>query len=269
MPAFALHVDSIRHVFDKYKIRKKSFSFALVCLGSVLVDLEEVGVLKNVHGRSEDFFHYLRKVHPKYAPLALGMMLHEELDHAIDKRFTNPSIAKAQRMVKKHLTIKDELTAHLLIDHSVNVNFIKNDPSVIAIAEDAKKRVKERHVHKIAYHLTKFFGGDKQQIISALHLYKNFDLRQYLNEDASAYLYGKFLFLQKEFRPQETGLWTKIRRIFSYLRFILPHRQHEIKELCKKGLRKFVHPHHAYRQAKKEIEKRIAPHHKHLLRKTI
>jgi hypothetical protein len=260
MPGFALHVDSVRKLFDSFKIKKESLAFSLAVLGSVLVDLEELGIVKNIHGRSEKFLEYLLKEHPKYAPLAIGMMLHEELDNTIDTEYVNPNIPRAQIMVNKHLYTTEPLAAHLLIDHSVNVHFINNDPSVITLSEKSKKDIKHEHTHNIAFHITTFFGGEKDKIIEALHQYKGFDLNKYLNRNSAAKIYGQFLFLQKEYQPEKTGLMIQIKRIFNYIKFIMPHKQKEINELCKTALEKFPHPEEIYKKAIKAMEKRAAPY---------
>jgi len=260
MPGFALHVDSVRKLFDNFKIKKESLAFSLAVLGSVLVDLEELGIVKNIHGRSEEFLQYLLKEHPKYAPLAIGMMLHEELDNAIDAEYVNPNIPRAQTMVNKHLYTTEPLAAHLLIDHSVNFNFINNDPSIIALSEKSKKDIKHEQIHNIAFHITTFFGGEKNKIIEALHQYKGFELSQYLDKDSAASVYGKFLFLQKEYQPEKTGLLVQIKRIYNYIKFIMPHKQKEINELCKTALEKFPHPEKIYKKAIKAMEKRAAPY---------
>lgn len=260
MPGFALHVDSVKQLFDSFKIKKESLAFSLSVLGSVLVDLEELGVVKNIHGRSEKFLQYLLKEHPKYAPLAIGMMLHEELDNTIDTEYVNPNIPRAQTMVNKHLYTTEPLAAHLLIDHSVNYNFLDKNPNIIALSEKSKKDIKHEHIHNIAFHITTFFGGKKDKIIEALHQYKGFDLNQYLNKDSAASIYGKFLFLQKEYQPEKTGFFIQIKRIYNYIKFIMPHKQKEINTLCKTALEKFPHPEEIYKKAVKAMEKRAAPY---------
>ncbi|PIN74589.1 hypothetical protein COV18_06880 [Candidatus Woesearchaeota archaeon CG10_big_fil_rev_8_21_14_0_10_37_12] len=260
MPAFALHIDSCKELFEQFKLRKQSTSFALFVVGSVLTDLEEFGILKNVHGRAEKFLQYLLKTDPKYAPLAVGMIMHEELDAVVDKHHVHPNIPTAKKLLEKHNmhSGKVDLAAHYLIDHCVTCNFVEQHPDVIRLAETAKKKLKHRHIHKIAYHLTNFFGGEKNKVIDVLHTFRDFDLHQYLSEEKSANVYGKFLFLQQELKEQPIKISQKIKLGLQYGKFLFKHKKQDVKQLCKTARVRFDNHKESYQIAKKSLVKRFA-----------
>jgi hypothetical protein len=261
MPAFALHVDSCKKLFEKFKLRRQSFSFALVALGSVIVDLEEFGIIKRVHGRAEQFLQYLLRTEPKYAPLAIGMIMHEELDRVIDTQFVNPHMPAARELLEQYemTSEKVHLAAHYLIDHTVNCHLLENEPEIFRITESMKKKLSHRHAHKIAYHLTQFFGGDKEQILNAMHTFRDFDLSQYLSPDDAAALYAKFFFLQQELKEkQPVSLVNKVRLGLSYGKFIFSHHKKTAREVCAKAKQKFTDHSKAYLAARKAMIKRMA-----------
>jgi len=260
MPAFALHVDSCKKLFEHFKLRKKSFNFALVAAGSVIVDLEEFGILKKVHGKAEEFLKYLLKTDQKYAPLAIGMIMHEELDRVIDTQFVNPHMPAARELLEQYefSTEKVALAAHYLIDHTVNCAMIETEPGLLTITENMKKTLSHKHAHKIAYHLATFFNADKDQVLNALHTFRDFDLSQYLSAESSAALYAKFLFLQEELKEkQPVRFLDKIRLGLSYSKFILRHRKTQAKELYFKAKDKFNDHKQAYAYARKAMIKRL------------
>src|SRR3989338_1908176 len=189
MPAFALHIDSAKKVFEHLKIRRKSFAFALVTIGTVITDIEEFHVLKNVHWHAEEFLQYLLKTDPKYAPLAVGMILHEELDKMLDKNFVNHKLDEADQILKKFGMHNHADASHYLVDHCVNCNALEHDPKIINLAENSKKRLSLKDTSRIAHHLSVFFGGDKTEVLEALLRFRDFDLAQYLAPDQAACVY--------------------------------------------------------------------------------
>jgi len=261
MPAFALHVDSCKKLFKHFKLRRKSFNFALVAVGSVIVDLEEFGILHRVHGRSEEFLKYLLKTDPKYSPLAIGMIMHEELDRVIDTQFVNPNMPAARELLEQFEFSSERvaLASHYLIDHSVNCSFLEKEPNLLKVTESIKKKLSHRHAHKIAYHLATFFNADKEKVLKALHTFRDFDLSQYLSAENSATLYAKFLFLQEELQTKpHTRLIDKIKLGLRYSKFMLGHRTQEAKELLFNAKRKFTDHGKAYLSARKAMIKRLA-----------
>ncbi len=261
MPAFALHVDSCKKLFEHFKLRKKSLNFALVAVGSVIVDLEEFGILKGVHGRAEAFLHYLLKTDPKYAPLAIGMIMHEELDRVIDTQFVNPHMPEARELLEQYQMSSEKvhLAAHYLIDHTVNCALIEKDPDVLHMTENIKKRLKHRHAHKIAYHLATFFKSEKNKVLEALHTFREFDLSQYLSPESASALYAKFVFLQEELKTKrQTRLFEKIKLGLSYGKFLIGHKTHQAREVCRMAKGKFNNHGKAYLAARKAMIKRLA-----------
>lgn len=260
MPAFALHVDSCKELFETFKLRKQSSQFALVAIGSVLPDLQEFGILKNVHGNSEKFLQYLLKTDPKYAPLAIGMILHEELDRVIDTQFVNPHMAEARELLEQYKISSEKvsLAAHYLIDHTVNCEAIEKKPEILKLTESIKKKLSHKRAHKIAYHLTSFFGGDQDQVLKAMHIFRDFDLHQYLSPDDAAALYGKFFFLQQELKEQPVKLSDKIKLGLKYGKFMLSHHKHKMKNVCGHAKQKFSNHRKAYLQAQKAVIKKFS-----------
>ncbi len=260
MPAFALHVDSCKKLFEKFKLRRQSSQFTLVAIGSVLPDLQEFGILKSVHGRAEQFLQYLLKTDPKYAPLAIGMIMHEELDRVIDTQFVNPHMPAARELLEQYQMTSEKvaLAAHYLIDHAVNCHTLENEPDILKITENMMK-VSHKRAHKIAYHLTAFFGGDNEQILKAMHTFREFDLSQYLLPDDAAALYAKFFFLQQELKEKSTiGLINRVKLGLSYGKFMLSHHKHKAKQICSIAKQKFTNHGKAYLAARKAMIKRMA-----------
>jgi hypothetical protein len=261
MPAFALHVDSCTKLFEHFKLRKEGKNFALVAVGSVIPDLQEFGILKNVHGRAEAFLQYLLKTDPKYAPLGIGMIMHEELDRVIDTEFVNPNMPAARELLEQYQMTSEKvsLAAHYLIDHAVNCQLLEDDPEILTITNNMKKKLSHRHAHKIAFHLTGFFGGDKEQILKALHTFRDFDLSQYLTPDDASALYAKFFFLQKELKEEQpVSLISKVKLGLSYGKFMLGHHKNTAKKVCSTAKEKFTDHGKAYLSARKAMIKRLS-----------
>lgn len=258
MPAFALHVDSIEYLFSKLKLRKHTLDFALVQVGSLIVDLEELGILKNVHGKSEKFLQYLLKEDPKYAPLAVGMVMHEELDHHIDTNFTNVNIPKAAEILEQYelASYKVELGAHYLVDHCATCSFVEQKPKVIQTAEKVKKRLTKRHSKKIAFHLSKFFGGNVKTIYESLETLRSFDLKKYISEKAQTDLYATFLIMQEQITQPKLNIFTKIKLAFKYYSFMLIHGQKKLHRMLKRSKKEFSHCKPTYKKAKKALVKK-------------
>lgn len=259
MPAFAHHVDSCKRLFEQFKLRKESLQFALVAVGSVIPDLEEYKILKNVHWRAHAFLEYLLKKDPKYAPLALGMIFHEEMDKAIDKHFVNPNMPKMAKFLDKHQlnTLPD--AAHYYLDHVSCLDFVDREPGLVLLAEQARKRLKTRHSQKIAKHLSTFFEGDKYQVLSALKTFQEFDLRQYLTSERAAAMYGTFMTMKETFgTKKEIGFLDKIRLAINYVRYKISNKENTIKEACEKAKQKFKEHRRAYKIACKNMTKKFS-----------
>ena len=254
MPAFALHIDSAKKVFEHLKIRRKSFAFALVTIGTVITDIEEFHVLKNVHWHAEEFLQYLLKNDPKYAPLAIGMILHEELDRILDKQFVNHKIEEADRILKKFGVQSHQEEPHYLVDHCVNCNALELEPQIIALADQSRRRLSLKHISKIALHLSRFFRGNEAEVLAFLLRFRDFDLAQYLAPDQAASVYAKFMLT----KSPRTSIWSKVRLAASYLGFLLGNRRALIQEMSEHAKQKFSGHGKLYLKACKVIAKRIA-----------
>lgn len=256
MPAFALHIDSAKKVFEHLKLRKASFPFALVTIGSVITDIEEFHVLKNVHWRAEEFLQYLLKVDPKYAPLAVGMILHEELDKMLDKDFVNHKLDEADQILNKFGMNNHADASHYLVDHCVNCNALEHEPQIIALAENSKRKITLKDASKIAHHLSNFFGGNEADVLEALLHFRDFNLSQYLAPDQAACVYVKFM-LAKQKLTGKPRLWDKIKLAASYGWFLLSNGRILVEEMSEHAKEKFKGHGKSYTKACKIIAKRI------------
>jgi len=257
MPSIGPHIHSCKHLFDHFKLRKRSLQFALVTLGSIITDLENLNVLQNVHWRAESFLQYLLKTDPKYAPLAIGMIMHEEMDKAIDAHYVNPNIPAASQLLKQYNQHQDPQEPHYFLDHIFNVEFMQRESGIIAIAAHAKKRLTDKHVHKIAFHMTQFFGGDKELVFSTIHLFKDFDLAQYLSHDEAAGIYAKFMALKDSLSVnKKPGVFDKIKLALAYFRFMLDNRKHVLKEMTLHASMRFKNNKKAYTIALKSMTRK-------------
>lgn len=266
MPAPLLHIDSCKRLFEQFKLRKATLHFALVAVGSVLTDLEEMGVVKGLHWKAESFLAYLLKTDPKYAPLAIGMIMHEEMDRTLDTHYVEPNIPRAEKILKKFNSQMFANEGHYFLDHAMTCAFVSDNPGVVRIAERAKKRLKDKHLHKIAYHLSTFFGGDEQGILSALHHFKHFDMATYLSDEKTADMYGKFSLLRDGFSPDKRSTLDKIKLALRYLQFILSNKKYLILEATQHAKKEFRNHNHAYNLACTAMSKRFAKlHAKHHL----
>lgn len=258
MPAPILHIDSCKRLFDQFKLRRHSLQFALVTIGSVLTDLEEMGVVSGLHWKGEAFLQYLLRTDPKYAPIAIGMIMHEELDKTIDRHYVEPNTKHAERILKKYNGHSFEGEGHYFLDHVMTCAFAEAEPRTVLIAEQAKKRLKDRHVVKIAYHLATFFGGKENEVITALHHFKAFDLNVYLSREDTARMYGQFSILRDAFNPAKRSWMDKIKLAARYVHFLLSNKQTLIRHATEHAKGKFKNHKREYALACKAMGRRFA-----------
>ncbi|MBI4146911.1 hypothetical protein HY489_06265 [Candidatus Woesearchaeota archaeon] len=257
MPAPALHIHSCKKLFERYKLNKESRAFALFAIGSVLTDLEEFGVVKGLHWKAEAFLKYLVKTDPKYAPLALGMAMHEEMDKTLDKHYVTPNTSHAEEILKLYNGQSFPEEGHYFLDHVMTCQLVEKQPDIITVTERAKKRLRDKHVHKIAYHLTTFFGGNQQEVLEALQHFKNFDLTQYLNQEKAANMYGQFSILREALNPHKRSIFDKMKLAWKYFKFLVSNKSYLIKEATQHAKQKFKNHTKAYTLARKAMNKRF------------
>lgn len=258
MPSFALHLDSCKHVFEKLRIGKENFGFALAAVGSILPDLDELGVVGRMHGRSKQFLKYLLKTDPKYAPLAIGMVLHEELDTTMDKEFINPNLPRAIALLRKHRVNSGKSAGHTLIDHSIDCATIERAPSIIKLAESVKCRLKHHHFHKIAYHVSRFFNGEPKTVLATIESFRNFNLSQLFSQEETAELYSKYLFFSSQkIKIKKLTLWGKIKLTANYFKFLIKHEHQNTKNLVLQAKTLFKNYQEVYTKVKKKITTRF------------
>lgn len=199
MPSFINHIHASKKLFDKLNLFKKhKYELELALLGSIIVDLDEFGVVPKIHGKSREFFDYLLINDPEYAPLAIGMILHEAHDAVIDKEFVHPNEEKAKQLVKEHSTEfgSYHLIGHYLLDQSMDFHLIKKNPEVFKVVEKIRTTLKDRHAKKIAYHLSAFFNGNYDEVLHALKTFKNFDISKFKTIDGICDVWTTHVFLK-------------------------------------------------------------------------
>lgn len=201
MPSFINHIHASKKLFDKLNVFKKhKYDLELALLGSVIVDLDEFGVVPQIHGKSRAFLEYLLKNDPEYAPLAVGMILHEAHDAVIDKEYVHPNEEEAKQLVKKHSHEfgSYHLIGHYLLDQSMDFHLIRNNPEVLQVVEKVRTTLKESHGKRIAYHLSTFFGGNYGEVLHALKTFKDFNISKFKTIDGICDVWTTHVFLKMQ-----------------------------------------------------------------------
>lgn len=205
MPAIAFHLYTCKKLFERLKLSKKSFEFHLMLIGSVIVDLDEVGVLQAVHGRSREFYHYLLKHEPKYAPLGIGMILHEELDKLVDIEYVHPNEPHAITLLNHYSKSFSQisLAGHYLLDLSLDGALLEQEPSMREFVDAVQKKLRPRHAKKIAKHLSHFFGANYDTVHHALLTFKDFNVSRFMTKEGLGDLWTYYMILKS--RQQAYG----------------------------------------------------------------
>jgi len=214
-------------------------------------------VVRGLHWKGEAFLQYLLKNDPKYAPLAIGMVMHEEMDRTIDRHYVEPNSKHAEEILTHHNSQSFVGEGHYFLDHVMTCAFAEQEPSIVAVANRAKRRIKDRHMVKIAYHLATFFGGDQEDIITALHHFKSFDLTTYLSQERTARMYGQFNLLRDGFNPAKRSLVDKAKLGLRYVQFLLSNKQTLIHNATQDAKGRFTDHKKAYGLACKAMARRF------------
>jgi len=198
--AFLLHVEGCREALKRLKLfsrRKNAFELALI--GSLIPDLEMLGVVKRIHGNSYKFFQYMLKNDKKYLPIAIGMMTHELFDQVYEGQYVHAKEPIAQKLINKYdnNSSKIKYSAHILVEHSTDAHYVQENPELMELLLSIQKNVKKRHVKKIAFHLATFFKADYKEVYKSLLSFKDFSLESYRSVDGLSDMWMNFMFLQE------------------------------------------------------------------------
>lgn len=268
MPSFANHIHTCKNIFDRLNVfKKKKYDLELALLGSVLVDLDEIGVVPQIHGKSRAFLEYLVKNDPDYFPLGIGMVMHEEHDAVIDSEFVHPNEKIAKGLVIKHANSfsTNHMVGHYLLDHAMDFHLIQNNPKVMEEIKSITKNLKVIHAKRITYHLSKFFGGNYYDILQALLKFKEFDLSKFETLEGVSDIWMTYVFLKVQKNEiamrQKLGIFEKLKSNIklgiNYGAFRINHKKEDIIKLFSNALNKFSGHAHIFKKAEKALEKSL------------
>lgn len=241
--AFLIHIDDCRRAIENLKLFKRNdVRFELALAGSILPDLEIVGIVKGIHGKGHDFYRYLAKEDKKYSALGIGMMAHELFDYVYDNEYVRKKESIAEQLIAKfdRNSLKVKRSAEALIDHSTDVYYLQDNPQLMKNMVHMKENLNEAHKERIAYHISKYFGGDCKKILKAINAFERFDLEKYNTLDGISEMWMNFMFLRANkdliSAKSKLALFNKTSLLgagLKYMIFRLTTRKSRIKKMFK------------------------------------
>lgn len=197
MPLFASHIHFSKRIIARNKLFKRNLnSYRLAIMGSALPDLEFIkGLGLNTHGRCRDFYLYLKRVDPKFAPLGWGMWVHDLLDDYVEKGFLKRKSKHAKEILSKFdhgIEAKEDMVAHLLVEHSIENLLLNRHPGIIREIVHARRKFNTR---RLAKHLYDFFGCNKGTLRKALWFLKKVSLRDFRTDKGIIKLWINYSFV--------------------------------------------------------------------------
>jgi hypothetical protein len=203
----------------------------MALLGSIVPDLEWVGLLKNVHGRCMAFFKHTIAHDRKMVPLAIGMLSHELLDGVVEPHYVEKNEPVAAKILEKYGfdAHMGKYTAHSLVEHAVDSHILERKPWLFDFLHRARCGIPARYLRRAARSLARFFDGDERMLARAFESYMKFDLSVFRDHEAASQLWLQHVFLwgQRE-RLERAAKGHAIARItaklgvaWSYLKFKL------------------------------------------------
>lgn len=241
--AFLIHIEDCRKAIEKLKLFKKNdIRFELALVGSILPDLEIIGIVNGIHGKSYQFYEYLLKKDKKYSPIGIGMMAHELFDHVYDKDYVHTKEPIAEKLIARFdkNSLKVKRSAEALIDHSTDAYYLQNNPELMTLINRVKGKLKDRHKRKIAYHIATYFDGDYKKILKALKTFEKFDVTKYSTLEGLSEMWMNFMFLRanKDLISAKSKLdlfngTSSLMLGWKYLIFRLTTKKSDIKKMFK------------------------------------
>jgi hypothetical protein len=248
MPSIFHHIHNCKHILDHIRFRKTELNTELTLIGSVIVDLENVGVIKKVHGRCHDFLVYLLKHDRKYAPLAVGMLIHELFDNTVEPKYVHKKEKAAGKLLKEHdpFSASLPLAEHIFIEHCLDCALVDEKPELFDLIKYVKQKIKKKHMRRIAFHLANFFDGNSKTIYTSLEQFKGFDLSKFktIQGRSSVWQHFMFLYSQRELlHHKQNGFFRRIygniKLIVKYIQFWWGMKHDQIQLMMKKAKHEF------------------------------
>lgn len=245
--------------------RPNTFAFRLALIGSIITDFDEIGVLPPVHGRSRDFLQYLQRVNPRYVPLAVGMVMHEQLDKLMDEDFVNPNEPRAKELLNEYDShFASVRTSHLVLDHSLDAWVLRHEPSLVPLMQRSR-RLRKGAFRKMAFHLSVFFNGDYRTILRAMEAFRRMDLSPFKSLDGLSETFVKYLFLQSQqsrlVRSRKVSMLERLRMNvvlgLAYGKFLLHERKDRYKALLEKARTRFGSHECVYSKVERKLRKSV------------
>ncbi len=274
--AFLIHIEDCRKAVEKLKLFKKNdIRFELALVGSILPDLEIIGIVNGIHGNSYNFYEYLRKKDKKYAPIGIGMMAHELFDHVYDEDYVHPKEPIAEKLIERfdRNSLKVKRSAEALIDHSTDAYYLQRNPQLMKCILNVKQKLKDRHKKKIAYHIATYFNGDYKKILKALKTFEKFDIQKYQTTEGLSEMWMNFMFLRanKDLISTKSKLdlfngSSTLKLGWKYLIFRLKTKKSDIKKMFE-HIKEHLAEHKqvcqkAHKHVQEQLRKRLFKHQK-------
>lgn len=252
MPSIFLHIDGCRKIIEKKKFfKRKPDAQTLALIGSLIPDLELLGVLKKVHGRCKEFYDYLEMRDKAYLPLAFGMIVHEHHDNLIETHFVGEHEESARELLEQydHNISKIGVAPEILIEHSLDCSLLEEKPELIDFTKKIVKRVKRSHFKNIAKHLADFFDGDEKQIAFTLRMFRRFYLHKLAADRDMTALWQKYMFFISQnnavtysgVRGKLFKMKVKLAINYMYGKKMLNNKKKHAEKILLKAKKKFNH----------------------------
>lgn len=250
MPLFASHIHFIKRIIARNKLFKKNLSsYRLAIIGSILPDLDMIkGLNLDVHGRCRDFYFYLKRVDPKFAPLGWGMYVHDLLDKYVENGFVRKKSKYAKEILGRFdhgIEAKEDMMAHLLVEHSIENLLLSKHPGLIREILHARRRFNKR---RLAKHLYDFFSCNKKMLTKVLWFLKRVSLRDFRTDRGVIMLWINYSFVLSN-----ENMFRDFHSKFKVLKntILLRRHYHKYKE---KQLKKMQQTEVMFSETKKKIE---------------
>ena len=174
------------HTHVYYSKRKNPNLTPLEVIGSMIPDLALTSAITwdDLHKKENllDFFDYVEKTKPSFAPLLRGLNYHNTLDYFTHTKYKNstPGYAYAsitpelEDLVKKGFNVSDErvrASSHNAIESGVEFHILKDDPSLRDLVKDS---INEADMEGLSKLLGSFFKKPENEMLKSLHILFSF-----------------------------------------------------------------------------------------------
>jgi hypothetical protein len=268
MPSLFVHVDGCLHVLQRLKLFHPSHrDFHMAILGSLVPDLEWVGLVKGMHGRCMEYFAHTVKHDRKMVPMAIGMLSHELLDGVIEPEYIEKNEPAAAGILAQYgFDAKmGRWTAHSLVEQAVDSHIVERKPWLFDFLHRAKCGIPRRYLKHAARSLTRFFGGDAKLLYKAFLEYVKFDISVFRSHESMSQLWLQHVFLwgqRERIERMSKGhaiarLTAKLAIAWHYLKFRLFTKTGRMREAFAHARERFRDHHHVCRKGNRVIERAL------------